>query len=131
MTTRLYKPEDYATVSEWFTRHGSKAVPEAVLPRCGVVVMEESLPLAAAWIYQDNSVGVAWLAWIVTNSDIPAATAVESLNFLIRASEAVAKGLGYGVMFTMTEKPALGRLLQRQGFAPNHQGMTQYFKPLN
>lgn len=130
MTTRLYNDADYATFSEWFIRHGSQAVPAAMLPRCGVVVVEEEMPLAAAWLYQDNSVGIAWMAWLVTNPDQPLFHVEQALRVLVQGCEAVAKGLDYGVLFTMTERPALGRFLQREGFAPNHQGMTQFFKPL-
>lgn len=131
MTTRLYKPEDYATVAPWFEQHGSHPVPENVLPKCGVVVLdEEEKLLAAAWLYQDNSVGVAWLAWIVSNPDQPLFHVQPALQRLLGACEAAARELGYGLLFTMTERPALGRWLLQSGFKANHRGMTQFFKPL-
>jgi N-acetylglutamate synthase-like GNAT family acetyltransferase len=131
MKTRLYTPADYTTVGPWFTAHKTQPVPETILPKCGIVVEEEGLLLAAGWLYQDNSVGVAWLAWLVSNPDIPRSCVETALGRLLRASESVAKDLGYGVLFTMTNRPSLGRWLQRQGFEANHQGAVQYFKPLS
>lgn len=129
MITRLYNPHDYLTVRQWFPRHGVEAVPEAILPKCGVVVEKDGQPMCAGWLYQDNSVGIAWLAWLVTNPDQPLFHVEQSLQHLLSAAETVVKDLGYGLVFTETNRPALGRFLQRQGFTPNHQAV-QYFKRL-
>jgi hypothetical protein len=131
MKSRLYTPADYATVERWFIGHGSKVVPESILPRCGIVVEDGGEALAACWLYQDNSVGIAWLAWLVSNHTLSPQRAVKAVKTAVEAAEAVAKGLGYGLLFTMTERHGLGRLLQSEGYRPNHQGMTQFFKPLH
>lgn len=128
--TRLYSPGDFPTISPWFTGHGGSPVPEKILPKCGVVAVLNGQPVAAVWLYMDNSVGVAWLAWLVTSPELPLFTAEEALRVLLGAAEAVAKSLDYGLLFTMTNKPALGRWFKGHGFAPNDSGSTQYFKPL-
>lgn len=130
MKTRLYKPEDYATIEPWWVSRHQPAVPANILPKCGVVVEEEGLLIAAAWIYQDNSVGVAWLAWLVSNPDVRAFDVEKALEVLLGGCELVIKEFGYGLMFTMTDRGSLGRWFQRNGFTPNHRGMTQYFKAL-
>ena len=130
MKTRLYVSGDYPTVEKWWAGHKQAAVPANVLPKCGVVVENNGKPLAAAWLYQDNSVGVAWLAWLVSNPEASPFVVAEALEVLFGATERVARDLQYGLMFTMTERGSLGRWLQRHGFAPNHRGVTQYFKPL-
>ena len=130
MLARLYKPEDYPTVRAWFIAHGGQPVPASMLPRCGIVAESDGQPRAAAWLYQDNSVGMAWLAWMVSCPHQPLFHVEQALSCVLGAAERVARDLGYGVMLTMTEKPALGRWLRRQGFEANHEGMTQYFKPL-
>ena len=131
MTARLYTPADYPTVAEWFAAHGQPAVPEAVLPACGVVMEDaEGRAACAAWLYQAQGVSVAWLAWMVSNPALTPMQAEDALNGLVGASEAVARDLGATVMFTMTERRGLGALLQRRGFTPNHRGMTQFFRQL-
>lgn len=130
MTTRLYTPQDYPTVAAWWDGHKQPPVPPSVLPVCGVIVEEEALPIAAAWLYQDNSVGVAWLAWIVSNPDVSAFDAEKALDVLLGGCEAVARDLNRGVLFTMTDRGSLGRWFERNGFVRNHTGMSQFWKNL-
>lgn len=131
MKTRLYSPKDYDTIEQWWNGHRSTSVPEKLLPKCGVVVeSEEGQLLAAAWLYQDNSIGVAWMAWLVTNPDLAAKRVPSVLTMLLGGVESVCLRLDYTLLFTMTEREALGRWFTKQGFRPNHTGMTQYFKPL-
>jgi len=129
MTTRLYQPEDYAVISPWWAGHGGALVPEGVLPKCGVVVVTEEAKLsAAAWLYMDNSVGVAWMSWMVTNPELGPIKAAKTLGVLLGAVEVICDEFDYGILFTMTESKGVGQWLCRQGFSPNHKGMTQYFK---
>lgn len=132
MKSRLYATADFPVIKKWFEGHSGKAVSEAVLPKCGVIVEDDGgAPLAAAWIYQDNSVGVAWLAWIVTNPAISVRTAPAALEYLLDSAEAICREFNYGLLFTMTDRPALGRWLKKQGFEANHSGMSQYFKVID
>jgi len=132
MKTRLYVPEDYPTIETWWARHGMAPVPEKVLPDCGVVVMDDAAePLAAVWLYQDNSVGVAWLAWLVTDGVTGPFPIEKAILVLVEAASNVAKDLNYGLLFTMTERHGLGKWFERNGWVRNHTGMAQYFKTLN
>lgn len=130
MITRLYKPEDYAEISRWWTQRRLAAVPKSILPKTGIVSEDATGSLAAAWVYLDNSVGLAWLAWVVTRPGLPGRRAPMVLQGLVGCCEAVAEELGYKVMFTMTHRPGFGRWLQREGFTANHSGMVQFFKEL-
>ena len=129
MKTRLYEPEDYAVISPWWVGHAGSLVPEDVLPKCGVVTeSDDGMPLAAAWLYMDNSVGVAWMSWLVSNPDVGPIKAAKAIGVLLEALEELCKEFNYGVMFTMTDQKGLGQFLSRKGFTANHSGMTQYFK---
>lgn len=114
--------------SGWWLGHGTQVVPVDVLPKCGVLVVDDTGPLAVAWLYMDNSVGVAWLGWVTTNPAITPWKATAALHVLLGAAEVVAKGMDYGCLFTMTDRPGLSRWLVREGFSANHAGMTQFFK---
>jgi len=129
MKTRLYTPEDYEVIIPWWSGHGSGQVPAAILPKCGLVVeMDEGKLGAVAWLYMDNSVGVAWMSWMTSNPELGPIKAAEALSVLIGGMEALCEEFNYGILFTMTESKGLGQFLTRKGFSPNHQGMTQYFK---
>lgn len=128
MTSRLYHPKDYAKIRHWWTLHGQAEVPKNVLPKCGVVVKDGKQMVCAAWLYFDNTVGVAWLAWLVSNPSVGSFKVIRGLKELIGAVEAVCKSQNRGLLFTMTDRGALGRFFQSNGFIPNHSGMTQYFR---
>lgn len=121
----------WLTFREWWRGHGTEAVPIKTLPKCGVLVYDENDQEAAvSWLYMDNSVGCAWMAWMTTRPDLTPIQSVRILEYLVGAVEAVALELNYGLMFTMTDRPGLQRWLSKRGWNPNHTGMTQLFKPI-
>lgn len=118
-------------VEKWFEHHQDGiSVPQNLLPKLGIIVEVDGVPSCAGWVYHDNSIGVAWLAWLVTNPENGPIRSADALEYLIGAAGEAARANDYGVIFTMTEKSGLGALLKRNGFKANHKGMTQYFKPL-
>jgi len=130
MKTRLYSPEDYATICEWWKGHKIGCVPAALLPKCGVLVEDEGELICAAWIYMDNSVGVAWMSWLTTKPKLTVKRCAKALEILMGAIEVLCNEFDYGILFTMTDQHGLGKWFERNGFSPNHSGMTQYFKPV-
>lgn len=131
MTSRLYCGKDYQALRGWWHGHGQPSVPKSVLPECGVVVVEGKKRLAAVWLYMDNTRAIGWLAWLVTNPGISPMLAAKAIKEALGASEAVARSQNRKLLFTMTERASLGRLFQREGFVPNHSGMTQYFRRID
>ncbi len=53
--------KDHGMACEWWKAHGWEAVPAVILPKLGAVAVIEDVPVAAAWLYMDNCVGVWWL----------------------------------------------------------------------
>mgnify|MGYP003650262624 CR=1 FL=1 len=104
-------------------------IPEGVLPNCGsVMVGDDGQLLSAAWLYMDNSTGVAWMAWMVSNPEIGPIKSAKSLHVLLGAIEELCKEFHYECLFTMSDRKGVGHFLNRNGFIANHSGMTQYFK---
>lgn len=131
MKTRLYTPEDYALAAQWWGMHGTDGIPSNVLPALGVVAIEDDgTPLAMAWLYQDNTVGVAWVGWMTTKHGLLPLKAERALRILMGGVDAAARAQGRGLLFTMTKRFALGRWLEGQGWIANDRHSTQYFKPL-
>lgn len=129
MQTRLYTSQDYATICGWWEQHGGKCVPEHVLPKCGVIVENADKEIVAAgWLYMDNSVGIAWLAWLVSNPKQNAFKVAKGIRILLLAIEELCKEFNYGILFTMTDRESLGRFFEQNDFTSNHSNATQYFR---
>lgn len=121
----------YPMFAGWWVEHNTAATPIGILPKCGILLEENGLPVAVCWLYMDNSVGAAWVAWLTTRPDLKGRDSVHYLNILMGAVEVVAKGMDYGLLFTMAKSKGLKRWFERFGFTANHSGMTQLFKGLN
>jgi hypothetical protein len=126
MKSRLIdKAKDYDVIAPWWPAHGWPGVPVEILPKCGVMVVgDNDTPLAAAWMYMDNSVGVAMMEWAVTN---PANTAKQSymaVTMLVQAVRELALEFDYGVLLTTAKQDALVKMYERNGFQKTDSGMT-------
>lgn len=109
--------DDFHPVAmEWWESHGWPGVPANILPKLGIRAIDGDRPLAAAWLYMDNSVGVAMLEWIVTNPELPARKAAVALARLVDFAKQEAKSLGYSVVLTTCRQESLAKLLERAGF---------------
>lgn len=129
MKARLIDLEkDYPELGGWFKSHQGYAIPTNILPKLGIVVESNCGMSAAGWLYMDNSVGVAWPAWMVTNPNISPIIAGRALEHVLEALEVCAKQHDYGVFFTMAKQPSLIKWLKKRGFVQNHADMVQLFK---
>lgn len=120
MKTRLYSPQDYQTALDWWHIREHPEVPSVILPRCGVVVEatagpQDGDPLMIGWLYLDNSVGVAMLAFMIGNPHSTTRTAAMALQHLAECARQVAAELGYPVLL-VTAKESVSRFLGRHGF---------------
>jgi len=125
-SVRHVDEHDASLTAEWWEGHGQAPPNVAILPKCGVVALHEGKESAAGWLYMDNSTGVCWAAWLVTNPWIGIRQRHEGMRHVLQALKVMAEANDYGVMFTETSSHGLGVLLQREGFQKNHQ-VTQFF----
>ncbi len=115
----------YATFTRWWQAHGWPGVALTILPKCGVMIQaDDGTPLAAGWLYMDNSVGVSMLEWTVTNPDATAKQSYMAIAMLVQSVREVARGLDYGVILTTAKQHALARCYQKNGFIQTDTGMT-------
>jgi hypothetical protein len=121
---------DHPVLAVWWEAHKWPVVPRSVLPKLGVVTLDGDLRVAAAFLYMDNSVGVCWLEWLVTNPD---ATGRQSLAGIAAVTEFLAERaleMNYGVMFTTCRQPALARIYERHGFGRTDEGVIHLVRKL-
>lgn len=118
---REYTPEDYPMLSSWWRGHGWDPVPSVILPKLGMIAEihkdgQAPKPVAAAWLYLDNSVFVGMLEWIVTDPENAPKISALGISHVTQCLRAAAKDMGYRVFLASCRQESLSRLLQRVGF---------------
>ena len=108
--------QDYPIFEAWWREHGWPPVPAAILPKLGILAEADSQPIAAAWVYMDNSIGVSMCEWIVSNPQANDRPVYRAIKELIAFLKQRVKELGYGVMLATCKQESLSKLLQKQGF---------------
>jgi hypothetical protein len=117
---KVYADSDYPVMAAWWVAHGWQAVDKAILPKLGLVVCMQEVdcdtPIVAGWLYMDNSVGVSWMEWVVSNPNATAMQVYRGMGILIDSMRDLAKSNNYGVMLTCCRQPSLVRLYEKNGF---------------
>lgn len=121
---------DHATLAAWWEAHGWPVVPRAILPKLGVMAMAGEMPVAAAFLYMDNSVGVSMLEWLVTNPDATGRQTLAAIGAVIGFLSERALEMDYGVMLTSCRQPALARIFEHHGFARTDEGIIHMVRKL-
>lgn len=116
MELREFKPEDHPNIAQWWEGHGWSPIPLNILPKLGMIVSRDDIDVCAGWLYMDNSVGVCWLDWLVTNPEADPKSVIRCISQLVTFMSDRARDLNYGVMLTACRQPSLVRLYQRNGF---------------
>jgi hypothetical protein len=125
---RVYEPEDYAILEAWWVAHGWSAVPENILPKLGLIISNEEKDICAGFLYMDNSVGVCWLEWVVTNPEATGFEAMKGIKALTKFMEKEADRMDYGVMMTTCRQASLTRLHEKNGFIKTDEGVTHLLR---
>lgn len=77
-----------------------------------LMVYNESVPVAAGFIYQTDS-NIAWLEWIVADPKAEKKVRQEALDTLIGSGKIVAQMLGHDVVFTCSKNQSLSHKLSK------------------
>jgi hypothetical protein len=122
--------KDHPMLARWWTGHGWNVVPAVILPKLGVIAEMDGEDMAAAFLYMDNSVGVCWLEWLVTNPSAKPFPAIRCVSQVIGFLRERALELDYGVMMTTCRQSSLARLYERNGFQKTDSGVTHLMMQL-
>lgn len=114
---------DYPVVSEWWKAHGWPSVPQAMLPKLGIMVERNGDPCLAGWLYMDNSCGVSMLEWVVSNPETPPRDVLRSIEHLTCAIKLCAAQNGYHSMLTSCKQESLARAYEKNGFTRTDDSM--------
>lgn len=112
----------YPIIAGWYASRSREPVPEAILPKLGVIVADGG-PAAAMWLYMDNSVGVCFLEHVSTRPGLCRKAAREAIAFGVGFLKERAAAMGYGVMVCHTT-PVLARFVEKMDFVPTGAGLV-------
>lgn len=127
-----FKSEMYPIIEKWWVGHGQFPVNQELLPQTSAVAQDgEDNLLAAAWVYFDNSVGVAMLAWPVVDPDAKGKQKLKALNIIIDHLTEFVKSLGYGMLIAFSSKESINRLYKKKEFVAFDKNSTFSAKGLN
>lgn len=131
-TLKIFNAEaDYPMVSEWWIAHGWNAVPVGVLPKLGIIAEMDGGPVAAGWLYMDNSIGVSMLEWMVSNPEAKPKSVYRSIKAIAEFLKGQAKEFGYSVMLTTCKQESLARVYEKAGFQRTDTEMIHLVQTLN
>jgi len=128
MNLREYTPEDHPMLTTWWKAHGFPQLPQAILPKFGLIAEHEGKAVVAAWLYMDNSVGVCMLEWLTTNPETPAKFVPTAIRVLVDFMWERANAMDYGVMLTTCRQPALARIYEKNGFQRTDDGVIHLLR---
>jgi hypothetical protein len=114
--------EDWFTLSEWWACHRYAGPDRSMLPKLGIMV-EKDGPIAAIWLYMDNSVGVCFAEYPVTKPGLSMKEARESFTHAIEFLKIAAKEMNYGILIVRT-RPAIARILFKLGFTKDQENIV-------
>jgi hypothetical protein len=113
---RMYDPaQDAPIIAKWCEDHHYAGIPNAILPRLGVVVQADGEDVAALWLYMDNSCGVAFAEHPITKGGLSLKLAKASLIHAINFLKLEARSCGYHTIIIRT-LPPLARWAKDAGF---------------
>jgi len=113
-------------VADWWAGHGMPSIPKPIVPACGVIAETlDGEPLAAVWLYQDNTTPMAFMHHLVTNPKNKPRVSAAAIPVLLGGVREVCAGLGRSVVQTLVPKRSLKRYLAEAGFNESGPPETQ------
>lgn len=115
MKARKFTGEDYPIVSEWYVAHGWPSAPHVgMLSSTGLIVEDETGPLAVGFIYLTNS-AIGFLEWIATRPKM-GAKALKALKFLFDEIKERCREMGIRVLHSFSDDKTLKIFTKLGGF---------------
>ena len=130
MEVRIEKTtEFYQTTSKWWGLHQFPVVHISFLPVNVFVVSNDGEDLYSCFFYHTDS-ALGWIAYPLSNPEIPKEKRVGAIDFLLAEIEKYAKENGYYLLFTTSPIKPIQDLLLSNGFTEGDVSVSHFFKPL-
>jgi len=131
LKVKPYEEADFDELEGWAIARKVMLI-KALLPKIGNIIYNDDTGenLACGWLYMDNSVGVAFPHWLLTNPKNDMRISRESIQLLGEWMESVAKDLNYGCFVTFFEDGVLSKEAEKLGYKLVGKGQNIYIKLL-
>lgn len=127
MTTVVFRMGEYhRTMVNWWMRHHGNAIDVKLLARFGVAVLEDEHPIAITHLYPTTTADIVWMGFTARDPSISHYKAGKALKLLLTESEDAVRRLGYSVLYTGFDSPALQKLCKRHGFNEGDRMLEQW-----
>lgn len=124
-------PETLDAALTWWDARGEGVPPRDVLPPDGAVALDDSGPLAVAFLYRPDGCSVVIVDWLVTRPGLDAATARSACRGVARSLCHWAALDGRRHVFASVFCDAMLREAQNAGFRVAATGCTHLVKHLS
>ncbi len=111
--------EYHKLVGGWWQQHKGNVIHEKLLARFGVAILDETGPIAITHLYPASTADIVWMGFTVVSPSISKHRAGKALKLLIEETEEAVRQLGYSVVYTGFDAPALQKLCKTRGY---HEG---------
>lgn len=127
MKIKLIKTEDfYETMKEWWDKHDFTHVSPSMLPENTFVVYNnKGVPTHSICFYNTDS-ELCWLGFPISNKEVEEKQ--DCFYFLMKGVEKYAKKLGYRLLFTTSENPAVQHILTKSNYVIGDINVNHYIK---
>ena len=122
--------EVYDILCSFWDMHKFPIVDLAYLPVNTFIVYSEDIPLYSMCFYFTDAKGLAWIAWQISNKNMPYRKRDGALAVLLNHIENYAKNKGVGFLMTTSNTEAVISVLTKSGFIEGDLNVNQYFKKL-
>lgn len=116
--------DHYAAMLALWNKRGWKPCPSGFLPSNGFVIVQDGNVIAYMGVYIDKP--IAFVGWTITNIELNARTNIKALKLLWNACLNKAKENKCRYVFSITDEPCWGKLLQKYGMKTEETGVTTY-----
>lgn len=127
--SRLYKPEDYKMLTQWWEAWNYPPVPEVFLSETGIIITYNDEPVCAGFVYTTDS-KVSWGEHYILNKKAPRVARKECITVLISEMCKTAKDMGFLVMMSSVSNESLINKLTASGFGVGDKNMVNLVKAL-
>jgi hypothetical protein len=129
MNIRIFKKEDYDTISKWWDQYEDwePAPLNMLLYGTGFVAEDKKDLLAAVWCF-DTKTPLHIMEWTVGNPNIEWKKRAEAVDKVIDAGIKECKESGASVILTMTKHPRLIERLNNKEFQVTDKNMTHLIR---
>lgn len=112
-----FRMGDYhRTMASWWQQWHGNAIDKKLLSRFGVAVLDKTGPIALTHLYPTSTADIVWVGFTAREPNLSHYRAGKALKLLLETAEEATSQLGYSIVYTGFDAPALQKLCKLRGY---------------